>query len=290
MAARTAADCGSVHRFTEMHAYWVGCSSSRDSFLPCWCWPGCGTTTAPTPPSRASQPASNSLTILPPSRFLGTLLSQSAPVSSAFREGLLNTLRVSLAGIVATTILGTLIGIGRLSRNWVVNKLATVYVEAVRNIPLYVFLLADQPDRGTGDVASYRERVATAWDQRLLQPGDCHPVVRGFGMGSGWSIGFGRVSGDGLVARWRRSVADLQGAAAHAGIWAANAFALVLALGWLLFGYAVTTPFLEGRSIAGGMNVASAFFALFPSAGCLYVESRGRDRTRVNSGSSQRPG
>ena len=57
-------------------------------------------------------------------------------------QGLLNTLRISVVGIVAATILGTLVGIGRLSSNWIVSKLATVYVEAVRNVPLAFFVIA----------------------------------------------------------------------------------------------------------------------------------------------------
>ncbi|MBB4064945.1 amino acid ABC transporter permease [Gellertiella hungarica] len=63
--------------------------------------------------------------------------------SSYFRAlevGLLNTLAVAALGIVTTTILGLLIGIGRLSSNWLVRKLATVYVEAFRNIPLLVII------------------------------------------------------------------------------------------------------------------------------------------------------
>ncbi len=71
----------------------------------------------------------------------GNSMSQSAPVRDAMVEGVLNTLRVSLVGVVLATILGTLIGIARLSKNWVLNKMAAAYVEAVRNIPLYIFLL-----------------------------------------------------------------------------------------------------------------------------------------------------
>jgi His/Glu/Gln/Arg/opine family amino acid ABC transporter permease subunit len=50
--------------------------------------------------------------------------------------GIVNTLRVTVSGIVAATFLGTVIGVGRLSSNWIVNKLATVYIETIRNIPL----------------------------------------------------------------------------------------------------------------------------------------------------------
>ncbi|MGF0537971.1 amino acid ABC transporter permease [Agrobacterium sp. ES01] len=49
--------------------------------------------------------------------------------------GLLNTLMVAATGIVTATILGFLIGVGRLSKNWLIAKLCTVYVETFRNIP-----------------------------------------------------------------------------------------------------------------------------------------------------------
>ncbi|MCC6737381.1 MAG: amino acid ABC transporter permease [Bauldia sp.] len=54
----------------------------------------------------------------------------------AFLVGLVNTLMVSALGIVLATILGFLIGIGRLSTNWLLAKLCTVYVETIRNVPL----------------------------------------------------------------------------------------------------------------------------------------------------------
>ena len=52
-----------------------------------------------------------------------------------FLIGLLNTLLVSVIGIVLATLLGFVIGVARLSPNWLVNKLATVYIEIFRNIP-----------------------------------------------------------------------------------------------------------------------------------------------------------
>jgi general L-amino acid transport system permease protein len=58
----------------------------------------------------------------------------------AYLVGLSNTLRVALAGIVAATLLGTLVGIGRLSRNLLVRSLCGAYVETLRNIPLLLQL------------------------------------------------------------------------------------------------------------------------------------------------------
>jgi len=58
----------------------------------------------------------------------------------AFLVGLTNTLLVAVIGIVFATILGFALGIGRLSSNWIIARLATVYIETIRNIPLLLQL------------------------------------------------------------------------------------------------------------------------------------------------------
>jgi general L-amino acid transport system permease protein len=73
-----------------------------------------------------------------------TLIAYSASTSTfgrAFWVGLLNTLLVSAIGIVLATILGFAIGLARLSRNWLVARLAGGYVELIRNIPLLLQIL-----------------------------------------------------------------------------------------------------------------------------------------------------
>ena len=55
--------------------------------------------------------------------------------------GFLNTLRVSLLGIVLSTVLGAALGVARLSHIWIVATLARVYLEAIRNTPLLLQLL-----------------------------------------------------------------------------------------------------------------------------------------------------
>ena len=59
----------------------------------------------------------------------------------AFLVGLLNTLLVAAIGVVLATFLGFFMGVARLSSNWIVARVATVYVELVRNIPLLLQLL-----------------------------------------------------------------------------------------------------------------------------------------------------
>ncbi|MDQ2697086.1 MAG: amino acid ABC transporter permease [Pseudomonadota bacterium] len=53
-----------------------------------------------------------------------------------FLVGLLNTLLVSALGIVIATVLGFVIGVARLSKNWLISRLAAVYIETFRNVPL----------------------------------------------------------------------------------------------------------------------------------------------------------
>lgn len=57
-----------------------------------------------------------------------------------FVVGLINTLLVSFISIILATILGFFLGIARLSKNWIVAKMAMVYVEVTRNIPLLLWL------------------------------------------------------------------------------------------------------------------------------------------------------
>lgn len=54
----------------------------------------------------------------------------------AFIVGLLNTIFLSGIGVVCATILGFILGIARLSKNWLISRLATVYIEVIRNVPL----------------------------------------------------------------------------------------------------------------------------------------------------------
>src|SRR5215813_9288905 len=66
---------------------------------------------------------------------------QSGTYGRAFWVGLLNTLLVAAIGIVLATIVGFLVGIARLSKNFLLARLSSAYVEAIRNVPLLLQLL-----------------------------------------------------------------------------------------------------------------------------------------------------
>lgn len=59
----------------------------------------------------------------------------------AMLVGLLNTLLVSFLGCVVATVIGVFVGVLRLSKNWLVGRLMTVYVETFRNVPLLLWIL-----------------------------------------------------------------------------------------------------------------------------------------------------
>lgn len=62
--------------------------------------------------------------------------SEESTYGRTFLVGLLNTILISLLGVFFATLLGFLVGVARLSHNWLLQKVATVYVETFRNIPL----------------------------------------------------------------------------------------------------------------------------------------------------------
>lgn len=67
--------------------------------------------------------------------------SEESTYGRVFWVGLLNTLTVSILGIILATIVGFTIGVARLSSNWLISRMATVYIETLRNIPLLLQIL-----------------------------------------------------------------------------------------------------------------------------------------------------
>ncbi len=171
----------------------------------------------------------------------GNDFNQRQPVRDVYVEGFVNTLRVSVVGIVLATVLGTLIGIGRLSTNWVVRRLATVYVEVIRNVPLlilltFVFL---------GVVLQALPTIQAAW----VPAGVMVLSNRGIGVpwyqgGSGYQLAvlaLVGLTGWWLIARWRTAVSERTGTPSHAGLLGGGFFVAVMVIGWFALGFSLTT-------------------------------------------------
>jgi general L-amino acid transport system permease protein len=191
----------------------------------------------------------------------GNDLSQNAPVRDAFVQGFLNTVRVSVVGIVLATVLGTIIGIGRLSSNWLVRTMSATYVEAVRNVPLPLFVIFG----ALALVLGIFPRIQDAWEPAGVMVISNRGIAVPWFEGSAWLL-LGLLALAALVAwwvaRWRRRRSERTGARPRSGAWALAAAVIVLIGGWLLSGLELTRPELAGRATVGGMRVDPSFFAI----------------------------
>ncbi|MGE3066632.1 MAG: amino acid ABC transporter permease [Hyphomicrobiaceae bacterium] len=182
----------------------------------------------------------------------------------AFLVGLINTLLVAGLGIFFATILGFLIGIARLSSNWLIAKLAAVYVEIVRNIPLllqlffwYFAVLKSLP----------------APRQSMSLPGGVFLNVRGLqlpapiplpGFGAVWIALLVGVVLSAAVYFWARQ-RQMQTGAQFPVLWTSLALIVLMPLGvYLAAGapLAFDYPELKGFNFQGGITVLPEFMAL----------------------------
>ena len=118
---------------------------------------------------------------------------------TAFGVGVVNTLRAAVAGIILATILGIGIGVARLSHNWLLERLATLYVETFRNVPLLLWLvfiyaairetlprLREGPALLGGLVLMSNRGIALAWPQTSATYSVFWPwLLAGLGLGLG---------------------------------------------------------------------------------------------------------
>lgn len=209
----------------------------------------------------------------------GADFNPNSPVRSAYVVGLLNTLRVSIVGILLATVLGVIIGIGRLSTNWVVSRLSAVYVELFRNLPLLVLLTFVF----LGVVLQFMPPIADAWTPF----GGLIVSNRGIGVPwyegvSGWALilvlAIGLV-GWWLIARWRQRVFERTGQPSRAGLLGGTFFVLSLVVGWIVLGGVVSLPSVDGRQIVNGIRVDPSFFALLIGL-AIYTASHIAEITR----------
>lgn len=179
--------------------------------------------------------------------------------------GLLNTVLVAVLGIITATIIGFLIGIGRLSHNWLIRKLCTVYVEIFRNIPplLVIFFWYF----GVLSVLPLpRDSIELPFGSYLNSRGFflLKPI---FGPGS-WMILAGLVLGVVLSVYVNWQAARRQAATGKSFPVFLTSAALIIGLpllGFVAAGFPLTFDFpkLGTFNLQGGLQVKPEFLALF---------------------------
>ena len=197
---------------------------------------------------------------------IGESLIDYGPANSYGRAivvGLVNTLRVALIALVLSTALGILIGIARLSKNWLINRLASVYVEVMRNVPLLIqlfFWYAVITENMPGPRQALNPLPGFFISNRGLKL----PALQGNALDwMLWGLGLAIVAIIGLH-RWGSKRQEATGKVFP--LFRA-ALALVIGLpiiGWLASGASLTLdmPVLKGFNFQGGLTLTPEFAAL----------------------------
>ncbi|MGE0313877.1 MAG: amino acid ABC transporter permease [Lautropia sp.] len=182
----------------------------------------------------------------------------------AFLVGLGNTLLVAACGIVLATILGVLIGIGRLSKNWLLATLSSAYVEVMRNVPLLLQMLVWY-GLFTELLPSVRQSIDLGGLAFLNQRGlrFAWPMPHPAFTAAGWAF----VAGIVAFLAWRRIARRRQArtGVAPALLWPGIALIAGLPLlAWLAGGAptALDVPRLAGFNFRGGVTLSPEFAAL----------------------------
>jgi general L-amino acid transport system permease protein len=188
----------------------------------------------------------------------------SSSYARAILAGFWNTMLVSVVGIFFATILGFVVGVMRLSKNWLVSRVATVYVETVRNVPLLLqcfiwYALVLKPLPGPKQAINIADSVFIS-NRGVIMP---NPV---FGEGS-WlaaALLLAAIIGSWIFRRWARARQAATGQILP--IWWISIAAMVAApiIGLILAGWPLTfdIPQLAGFNFRGGMTLIPEFLAL----------------------------
>ena len=184
----------------------------------------------------------------------------------AFFVGLVNTLIVSITGIIAATILGTLVALARLSTNWLLSRIALVFIEFNRNIPLLVLLfilyfvvfqnLPQVKDSivWPGPIYFNRRGVYLTWP-RLTESGLPFLILLGIGLIFA-IIAF-------INLRRRR---EISGQNTYYSQVSLGILFISGVLGWIISGgtpFYFSVPELQGFNFQGGLRLTPEFSGMF---------------------------
>lgn len=188
----------------------------------------------------------------------------SQPVRDALVVGVLNTMRVSGAGIVMATLVGVVVGTARLSVNWFARRAAAAYVEMLRNVPvlliivfMYIAVIRELPEitrarEWFGFLILSNRRLGVPWLETGPQGGLFAVAVAG------------AVVAAALVMWWRTRLAERTGQAHHRALWG---MAVLLGIVGVSFAaldapVSLSIPVREDRIISGGITLDPEFAAL----------------------------
>ncbi|MGA9598418.1 MAG: ABC transporter permease subunit [Acidimicrobiia bacterium] len=185
-------------------------------------------------------------------------------VSAALAAGIKNTFLLAIVGVPMVTILGTLIGVARLSTNWLVAKAAGVYVETIRNIPplliiIFVFnAVVLQLPKPNDPATPFNSFVIS--NLKLVGPS----LATSAGAGALWLIILVGVVGAVVVAIWRTRFSERTGEPHHRLLFGLGVVAVFAVIGYFATGspVSISRATVDGRVITGGFGGLGSYFAI----------------------------
>jgi len=191
----------------------------------------------------------------------------------AWLVGLLNTLLVAFLGCILATILGVLIGVLRLSKNWVVSRLMTVYIETFRNVPVLLWIIfamtifietLPQPREFRGADAAASMKL---WDTVALTNRGFYIPRPEWGAGSMVVVTVFLLSVVGIFVfgKWARKRQDATGVILPTFWIKLGILILPAVLAFFAMGQPITLnyPALKGFNFAGGWYMRNSLIALW---------------------------
>ena len=177
--------------------------------------------------------------------------------------GVLNTLKVAVVGVVLATVLGTVIGVARLSKNWLIARIAAVYVEVIRDIPVLLQLLFWYELLHGLPVpkASFHPLPGVFLSNRGIKV----PVVE-WSAPFWWALGAFALGMVGTVAWSRTATRQQEANGMRPKVWPV-ALGLLVGFPVLIWGalgapFAVEMPELHGFNFTGGATVSPEYATL----------------------------
>ena len=185
--------------------------------------------------------------------------------AKAFAVGFLNTIKVAFIGIVLATTLGSIVGVMRLSSNWLIRAIASVYIEIVRNVPLLVLLfflffgvLTQLPTVENsilvGDYVAFNKRGLYMATFRATATTGPWVIIVAASVFSAIVLFI-------ILGRWQLR----SGRNTHPFLWSLAVLFLVPLIGWFLVGeqpLLLEKPVLGRFNYEGGINFTAQFAAL----------------------------
>ncbi|UEM01883.1 amino acid ABC transporter permease [Skermanella rosea] len=190
--------------------------------------------------------------------------SPASSYSQALLVGFLNTIKVAVLGIILATVLGTIVGIARLSSNFLVAKLASIYVEVIRNVPVLLQLFfwyavisesLPQPRQALNPIPG-----VFLSNRGMKFPGLADdPIWTWVGIAL-----LAAIVGVWLLARWARKRQEATGQQFPVVLGSIGVLVALPLLTWLAGGAptALDVPELQGFNFRGGINISPEFAAL----------------------------